>query len=242
MSVDPLTGQSIPSDKPSEPPSAPPVEIHGWGNLLNPVVLIPIMILSAIFFMIGMAIFGWDSMLLKMGNIEFARGLITYLFAVVTIGTAVVLVVSALTSTDDEVHERRFQRGKEILALLLGVFGTIVGFYFGSEVSQKKGVNGGDLTLAPLHLSAQTVTPGTQFTVEAVVTGGTPPYKFGVGFDKDKVDPGEPVGGDSWLQKTMTTPAADKAQDLPVHLIVIDSAKHTVEATQNVTVKPAASK
>jgi uncharacterized membrane protein len=86
-----------------------------WRQLVNPIVLIALMILFSIFALIGSAIFGWDKgVLTGMGRIDFARGLITYLFAVVTIGTAVVLVVSALTGTEDEVHEKRFQRGKEI--------------------------------------------------------------------------------------------------------------------------------
>jgi hypothetical protein len=56
---------------------------------------IPILILLAIFFLIGAAIFKLDKgeVLLSMSKVEFARGLITYLFAVVTIGTAVVLAV-----------------------------------------------------------------------------------------------------------------------------------------------------
>ena len=86
--------------------------------------------------------FGWDKGVLQsMSRTDYARGLITYLFAVVTIGTAVVLVVSALTTSADDQHEKRFQRGKEILSLLLGVFGTIVGFYFGAEIGKGAGGN-----------------------------------------------------------------------------------------------------
>src|SRR5215469_7491534 len=97
--------------------------------------IIALLILGSVIGMIAVAIFGWDRgrVLTQMSQIDFARGLITYLFAVVTIGTAVLLIVSALTSPADDTHNARFQRGKEILSLLLGVFGTVVGFYFGSE-------------------------------------------------------------------------------------------------------------
>ena len=59
-----------------------------------------------------------------MADPEIARGLITLLFAIVTIGTALVLVVSALISLDDSTSEKQFQHGKEMFSLLLGVFGT----------------------------------------------------------------------------------------------------------------------
>ena len=51
-------------------------------GLLNPVVFIPIILIFSIFFLIGMAIMGWDkgAVLVRMGHRRFARGLITYLF------------------------------------------------------------------------------------------------------------------------------------------------------------------
>ena len=115
----------------------------GIKAYLNPVTILAGGMLLAIVLLIGASTLGLDKglVLSKMGQIEFARGLITYLFAVVTIGTAVVLVVSALTTEETPAHERRFERGKEILALLLGVFGTIVGF-LAPPMTQKKTLRG----------------------------------------------------------------------------------------------------
>ena len=33
--------------------------------------------------------------------------------------------------------KERFDRGKEVLSLLIGIFGTIIGFYFGSATQEK---------------------------------------------------------------------------------------------------------
>src|SRR5262245_49760326 len=67
---------------------------EGVASLLNPIVVIALAILFGVFFLIGAAILGLDKgVLAKMSESAFARGLITYLFSVVTIGTAVVLVV-----------------------------------------------------------------------------------------------------------------------------------------------------
>jgi hypothetical protein len=64
-------------------------------------------------------------------DIAFARGLITLLFSVGTIAIAVVLTFAALFQTDADAKDR-FARGKEVLTILIGILGTIVGFYFGS--------------------------------------------------------------------------------------------------------------
>jgi IPT/TIG domain-containing protein len=65
-------------------------------------------------------------------NVDFARGLITLLFAVGTIAIALILTFTAVFQNDPGSKER-FERGKEILSVLIGIFGTIIGFYFGSS-------------------------------------------------------------------------------------------------------------
>ena len=75
----------------------------------------------------------------ELASIEQARGLITFLFAVATVGIALVIVLAVFLSTGskEEIGER-FQMGKDILAVLIGVFGTIIGFYFGSEIASER--------------------------------------------------------------------------------------------------------
>jgi hypothetical protein len=77
------------------------------------------------------------SMLAELAKPEQARGLVTFLFAVATVGIALVIVLAVLlsTGTKEDLAER-FRMGKDILAVLIGVFGTIVGFYFGSELAR----------------------------------------------------------------------------------------------------------
>jgi hypothetical protein len=143
-------------------------------KLMDPASLVSLLILMGVLFLLGMAILDLDKgrVLVGMGRAQFARGLVTYLFAVVTIGTAVVLVLSAILGTDKE----KFDRGKEVLALLLGVFGTMVGFYFASELSKTE-VQGA-LTVSSVLVVPQEAAAGGTVRVNAFVRGGTPPYRL----------------------------------------------------------------
>jgi len=91
------------------------------GAFANPVVGLTVLIVMSVVALIGAAVLGIDKGVLQnMGRRDYARGLITYLFAVVTIGAAAVLVLSALTSNGSTAEANRFENGKEILSLLLG--------------------------------------------------------------------------------------------------------------------------
>jgi len=215
----------------------------------NPIVAIATSILIAIFVLLASAIFGWDKgqVLLTMAKTEFARGLITYLFSVVTIGTAVVLVVFALTSgpRDDspskereEAYEKRFQHGKEILALLLGVFGAIVGFYFGAEASAKARAEEAAIKLTPIHLSAQNVISGHPITLETYVISGKPPLKYGVGFDNDQIQITENVDPAGWIVKTINAPTTTQQKPVTLRLVVQDSSGNKVESSVPIFVGP----
>jgi hypothetical protein len=206
---------------------------------LNPIVAIAFAMLMAIVLLIGASTLGLDKglVLAHMGQVEFARGLITYLFAVVTIGTAVVLVVSALTADETPANERRFERGKEILSLLLGVFGTIVGFYFGSEVAAKGQPTESIVNVAPLRLSVTSAAPGVDFTLTTYVSGGKAPYKYGVGFNKDEIKPETPVDPNGWITKTMKAPTVSTDSNALVRVMVEDADGHSTEVSGPLAVK-----
>jgi hypothetical protein len=209
--------------------------------LLNPIVVIAISMQFAVFVLIGAAIFGFDRghVLAAMSGTTFARGLITYLFTTITAGTAVVLVVSALTNLhEDKVHEARFQRGKEVLSLLLGVFGTIVGFYFGSEVGAKPALDERALEVAPFHLSKAEVESGDTLILTTVISGGRGPYQFGVGIGGGAPDVTESTDASGWINKELKIPAVTAIESLVITLIAKDVDGHEMDRTGRVTVHP----
>jgi len=202
-------------------------------QLLHPVSLIALLIVLGLFALIGASVFGLEGdVISKMGERQFARGLITYLFAVATIGTAVVLVVAALTGATKTKEE--FDRGKDVLSLLLGVFGTIIGFYFGTEVSA--GDRQDDLSITPLLLSAETVDVGGSFELTAFISGGDSPYEFSVTVGDAVVAQDQPVPLDGWIIATITLPAAVEPGTEEVLLIVEDSVRIREEIEEEIEV------
>ena len=210
-----------------------------FRTFANPIVIIVLIIVSSVIALIGAAVLGFDKgVLVSMGRSEFARGLITYLFAIVTIGTAVVLILSALLGAGDELSEKRFQHGKEILALLLGVFGTIVGFYFGAETTSGTKAESGILRLSSLDVSPRVVSVEGKVTVRAVASGGTPPYRFAVALGAEEAEPQERVPEGGWIIKDVTSTKVRPGEFLNVHVVIIDSAGRRTEQSTLIQVQP----
>lgn len=211
----------------------------GSSTLKHPVVVISILIILGVFVLIGAAILGADNGVLgKMADSNFARGLITYLFAVVTIGTAVVLVVAVLTSETSDANMDKVDKGKDILALLLGVFGTIVGFYFGSEISQST-TQDNSLDVTPLLLSVPQARSAQQVTITASVSDGEAPYLYRVAVGKDaEPGPSNFVDSNSWIVYAMPAPQVSENLIVPITVQVEDAAGTVVTRVANLAVSP----
>lgn len=204
---------------------------EAYLKLMDPASLVSLFILLGVLFLLGMAILDLDKgrVLVGMGKAQFARGLITYLFAIVTIGTAVVLVLSALLGTDKE----KFDRGKEVLGLLLGVFGTMVGFYFASELSRPEAT--GELTVSSILVTPQEATPGGTLKVTALVRGGTPPYRFAATLGDLPAEYAELARPDGWIVKDLQVPATTPIGLQTVTLGIRDMAEEKTSTQTYVT-------
>jgi hypothetical protein len=204
----------------------------------SPAIFAALTMLLGIYVLLLAATFGSDNGLLaNMAQHDFARGVITYLFAVTTIGTAVVLVLSALTGEDNEQMEKRFQKGKEVLSLMLGVFGTIVGFYFGSDVRRPPQPETNVLQITRLHLSQTKLVSGEELTVTAVASGGAPPYKYGIVLGAGKEIAFEKnVKNNGRILERVVAPDVSVPTKIDVKLGVKDSTDKTVTVTSKIEV------
>lgn len=171
-----------------------------------------------------------------MASPEYARGLITFLFAVVTIGSALVLIVSGLISENNEINDKQFQRGKEVLSLLLGVFGTIVGYYFGSIHSAGASVAG--LRVSGLDVIPRTAPVGGEITAKALVAGGTPPYRYTLSFVDSNLKPIVQVAENGVIAEQISVPKPQAGKPLRILLTVQDALGREAEVTAIIQVAP----
>jgi hypothetical protein len=109
-----------------------------------------------------------------------ARGLITFLITITTMGIAIILAISTIIS-DGSAADQRFDKGKQVLSVLIGLMGTIVGFYFGASTDTKTQTQA--LAIAPATISNQQAKKGDKFTISFVASGGRPPYVYSIIFD-----------------------------------------------------------
>jgi hypothetical protein len=204
------------------------------GTFRSPIVILALLLGVSLIGLIGLGVLGLDNgVLTSMARQEYARGLITFLFAVVTIGTALVLVVAALIGSQTDISERQFQHGKEVLSLLLGVFGTIIGYYFGAT---RTTTSVPSLRVSSLELFPKSAHAGETFTARAVIAGGAPPYHYSIVLGDQEPGRYENESQTGLASQELFIPKLPPGSSVPVHLYVTDADGSTRDAVGSVNV------
>jgi hypothetical protein len=102
-----------------------------------------------------------------MAQTDQARGLITFLFAFATIAIIILIAITTFWMSKEDV-EARFNKAKDLLTIIIGVLGTILGFYFGQAASDRQ---------PSTSSTAQTWAPASTTNTSAAPAsgaGGTP--------------------------------------------------------------------
>ncbi|MEZ5824936.1 MAG: hypothetical protein R3C97_09390 [Geminicoccaceae bacterium] len=163
--------------------------ISKWSITGVAILIAVIMIATAFYMMFS----GISSTIAKsdFGDVGDVRGLVAVLFSVTTVGLAIAVVVASLTLDPVKFKnmKERFEESRNILALIIGVMGTIIGFYFGStDVADANP----PLTTSSFVISDEELGAGQAFVLAGSVTGGTPPYRWSLTAD------GPPAGESLW--------------------------------------------
>jgi len=146
-----------------------------WESTSSLFAVLGGIILLGLFGVFGFSIVkNGNDLLQELAKFDTARGVITFLIAFSTVSIALVLVISTIVLEKSDENDQRFDHGKQVLTVLIGVLGTIVGFYFASD---NKGANGPTITSSSIT-SAIAGTPYTSLTLTE--NGGTAPFKWTV--------------------------------------------------------------
>jgi hypothetical protein len=201
---------------------------------------VPYTMLGGIYVLLFAATFGWDrGLLVNMVRHDYARGIVTYLFAVTTIGIAIVLVLFAILRKSSVETDKRFQRGKEVLTLLLGIFGTIVGFYFASDVKGTPQAETSVLQVTPPLLSKQIAVSRENITLTALANGGLRPYRYGVALGAEtKIQYEHSARTDGWVVHQLIAPEVSASTSFDVKIGIEDSAGRIATASTKIEVGP----
>lgn len=197
----PGTGGESPQPPSGSPPNAP--DDAGDDGLTPPkdpkwfwlsvgqyVVLSVVGILFVYFLFSGL--FGTGGKFLAgLKDHDLARGVITYLVAGTTVAIAMILVMASIFSGGKDL-DKRFTLGKEVLTVLIGVLGTIIGFYYGASTKTDGLANRAATAIyqaADLKITPEQPKVGTPFNLNGNIVGGTPPYTYSIKFDPAVITP-----------------------------------------------------
>lgn len=185
-----------------------------WRNAMTPnfslgqIAIIACGVILAGFVLLGLFI---PSFFNSLGNTEQVRGMVTFLFVLATI-VVVILVAGGIfwVGSVDEV-QKRFAAAKDLITIIVGIVGTIMGFYFGTTTTTQ------NLSIGSAAVTPITAKAGTPVTIAAAISGGAKPYSYTIaissptsGLPSDQLAAlGERAGKseDGKINKAVTVPA-----------------------------------
>lgn len=165
-----------PPPTPDPPPPEPSNSMSARAYALSMRVLIGVI---AFFALIGAYLLLSDFS--KVTDVTYARGLITILFSVGVVAMALIIILTVLlqrseTPDEEKKEEKQFQRSKEILSLLLGILGTVVGYYFGTSDTPSPEPP----AIISLETSTPNPAPGATATFTVLLRHGKPPLDYAI--------------------------------------------------------------
>ena len=179
------------------------------------------------------------SFLNVIAGVEQARGLITFLFAFSAI-LIIALIAVALFWMDASEIDNRFNRAKDLLTIIIGILGTILGFYYGSLVGGESRLN-----VANVALSSAAAKAGEAVQISATILGGTAPYTYEIQFEdrtgeaNTRAIPQTTKSSDSGaIRESVTIPTVGKATAILFTIVATDTKGAQARASGAIVVEP----
>ena len=138
-------------------------------NLAQKLTIISIVLTAGVVIVYGF----WNpSHLTLLANLDITRGFITLLFAVGALAIFMIITTAIVFDANSD-SKSIYERAKTILSMLIGIFGTVLGFYYGS---QDDAADKTAFSLRPIVVEEGKLK--TDLNVTASVEGGKADYKF----------------------------------------------------------------
>jgi hypothetical protein len=173
----------------------------------------------------------------SLAQVDQARGLITFLVAIAAVSVILLTAVNIFWSNSNVPEfNAKFTAAKDLVTIVTGILGTILGFYFGSFNGERLFTLTVDLPVAYSQ-----VTAGAEFEVRASVKGGATPYHFDILIvDASGMPVSRPFDNkqtDGPISEKITVPA-DKAGKHSIVLLLRDAKGLQARGSVDVLVKP----
>lgn len=226
----------------SNPASPPPQQGSGQGSSTKPMSQwIQEAPGGGVGFVLGasligliLAALGWIGLYIfrpgNIGSMDQSRSMLAIIFSIGTIATAFCLMLGAFLSAGNETVKDRFTLANQVLTPLIGIMGTILGFYFGT-VNDKKTAE--PLAIVDVMVAKNTVKPGESLPLTAIVSGGQGPWEFSLTFANNALPPIRRKEASQNFRESIAIPAGQKGQ-LGVTVEVTDSAGATAKLERKI--------
>jgi hypothetical protein len=206
---------------------------HSLTNTVTLAPLVGFLLVALAFVAILSSVFwpyvgkGLDKTLLQqLADTETARGLITFLVAVSTVGIALILIVwVASTGLAADVVKERSAFSKEVMTSLIGILGTIIGFYFGATQGGQAPSRSGSTapTLASFSFTPPKPEKGGTMTLRATLSGGQSPYVYAIRFTPDTIKEIDGQTQNGTIDQAIKLDAYDPAKPLDITFEATDA-------------------
>lgn len=149
----------------------------------------------------------------SLGHTDQVRGLVTFLFVLVTVSIILVVALGIFWVENADDMLKRFAAAKDLLTIVVGIVGTIMGFYFGSATGESASFSVSNAALVP-----QVAETGQSVSLSGHINGGSKPYKYTVIF----VDPAGTLTTAQLAALKISESSADGAVSKEIKLPAID--------------------
>ena len=174
---------------------------------------------------------------------EVARGFITLTFVVGAI--SIFLIVTTVVVFEEKSYPKDvYERAKTILSMILGILGTVIGFYFGTSDSDEAIAADPAFSVAIMPLEFARVGESYTLDIAALAAGGDGPIRFTVSL----LDPdGSPIAGigpftytrsTGVLSETIYSLPLQSGVELMVEIVALDADRVPVVQTGDLQTVP----